>query len=125
MQKLLLVAVAHFSYICFSIKGIIIARLKGLCSHSFSTSFEAEGCCFDTIIANARRNNYFRDPFYNEVILRQSCQAVPLATFPSINSGRESHLIYNLHMELQRVIDRHLNNGSHTAIGHELSLDEF
>lgn len=109
-------------------------RLKGICSNVLSRSDEIQehdGCRFNTIIGNYRKEDDGGsdddDPSgaYNEVVLRQSCQIVPIVLFRAITCDYETHHVYDLHESLQSVLDHHLNNGKLTSIGERLNLYAF
>lgn len=72
---------------------------------------------FNTIIGNRRKTYFFGDfkGIYNEVVLQQPAQIVPLGNYISIRCDYDVHHVQELHVALQAIIDIHLNNDIHPS----------
>lgn len=125
--------------------GLVVAILKGKCTrhnrptrcgkrYSYSGQDDDKEMTANTIIGNAGscRSNSSQSPlglrpdYYNEIILQESCQCVPIIRFDAslvenphrqnpttddhVNSNNEESLWF-YHKEIQRVVDVYFNSG--------------
>jgi hypothetical protein len=95
----------------------MVARLKGNCSTVLRHKSELDPLsefCFSTIVGNKRGNVQDPKHAYDEVVLQQSTQAVPLFSFSSDTLAPQ--LLRDLHKKIQIILDKHLNQGRLTTL---------
>lgn len=102
--------------------GLLVAIIKGHTKRIHDTSGEDDWDAVDTVIGNKYRTaeKMRAPPFYDEIVLTQSCQCLPLIKFSSeMLSQTADHTAANLtmwriHDALQTVMDNFFHAGNET-----------
>lgn len=98
------------------IAGILVARLKGNCSPVVSRLNKlgnGSEYCFNTVIGNRKGDGIDPKHMYDEVVLSQKRQALPLFHF---DATTHSDVLYEMHVMIQSIIDVFFNDCRQTLV---------
>lgn len=108
--------------------GIMVARLKGNCSPVVSRITELDHhsqLCFNTVIGNKKGNLIDPTHQFDEVVLQQRTQVVPLVSFHKTWNDVCPHFLHTLHVKIQSIIDQYFNDGHQTRAGYYENNDQM
>ena len=119
-------------------RGIVVARLKGRCSERTGgfrpVATQSGKQMYDTVIGN-KQVQYDPEGLYDEIVLKQSSQVIPLVRFsslltshtPAASGNISRHNLKNLYStieEVKKVVDEFCNDGKATPFD-QMSLEDF
>ena len=105
-----------FAFTKYGQVGLMVAIVKGAERKVGRRSKPTVPSTIDTVIGNKTGES----PYHDEVILRQSCQVLPLVIFPRkhIVDGDATfpQTLMSIHKRIQHVLDKYFNSGVQTSM---------